>query len=238
MVDGFSSVAIPYSEETIREAVSGYFLPPALESGRKSAFFSTAPEITGCFITRLDSDCAKPLLSLLSSGKKRFALIQDHVFKKKKYTGIFFKTFSIFAEHGKAVYLKCEIGKDRLSSATATEEDCAVWSKKETFMFNGNGVFADGNTLPLVYRIELKGNLEKNCGYELLLYSPLSSEFFPCLNKIEKITIPLNRENSISIELNELIPAHDFCDINCADSILAARRFFVGGKIQMIYKKD
>lgn len=235
MLDGFSSVALPYCEETIREAVSGYFLPPALEGNRKSAFFATGSEITGCFITRLDDECAIPLLSLLESGKIRFTLIQDHVCKKKKYTGIFCKTFSIFAEHGKAVYLKCEVGGDRLSKAADTEEDCSVWSKNKTFLFNGKEVFADGKRLPQVYRIELKGNLEKNSGYELLLYSPLSFEFFPCLNKIEKITVPLNLEKSVFIELNGLIPAHDLCDINCADSILSARRFFVDGKIQMVY---
>ena len=30
ILDGGTSVSIPYCEETVREAVNGYFLPPAL----------------------------------------------------------------------------------------------------------------------------------------------------------------------------------------------------------------
>jgi len=93
MLDGFSSVAFPYCEETIREAVSGYFLPSALEGNRKSAFFATGSEITGCFITRLDDECAMPLLSLMEPGKKRFTLIQDHVCKKKNIQVYFARRF-------------------------------------------------------------------------------------------------------------------------------------------------
>ncbi len=79
ILDGGTSVSISYCEETVREAVNGYFLPPALTNKTKSKFIVSGTRITGCFITRLDADCVLPLFKLFLFPRKRFDLIQDHV---------------------------------------------------------------------------------------------------------------------------------------------------------------
>lgn len=236
ILDDGTSVSIPYCEETVREAVNGYFLPSALTNKNKSKFIVSGTKITGCFITRLDADCVLPLFKLFLYPRKRFDLIQDHVNVIKKYCRVFCKSFSLYAENEKAFYLKCEIAGDSLSSAFKIHDKYSPWSKKETFIFYGRNVFIDDRKASLIYRIELKGNLENNCGYELKLYSPLSVEFVPTLESINKISLSLNLRKNLYIEFHNLISSHDLCDINCGDSILAMRRFFVSGNICVIQK--
>lgn len=236
ILDGGTSVSIPYCEETVREAVNGYFLPPALTKKTKSKFIASGRKITGCFITRLDAVCVLPLFKLFLFPRKRFDLIQDHVTVIKKYCQVFCKGFSLYAENEKAFYLKCEIAGDSLSSAFKIQDKCSPWNKEETFIFYGRNVFIDDCKASLIYRIELKGNLESNSGYELKLYSPLSVEFVPTLENINKVSVSLNLRKNLYIEFHNLIPSHDLCDINCGDSILAMRRFFISGNICIIQK--
>ncbi|MDY5810723.1 MAG: hypothetical protein SPJ89_01970 [Treponema sp.] len=238
ILDGGTSVSIPYCEETVREAVNGYFLPPALTNKTKSKFVVSGTRITGCFITRLDADCVLPLFNVISFPKKRFGLFQDHINTRKQYENVYCTNYSLYAENGKAFYLKCEVEGDRQSKVFYTENNHSEWSKKDTFLFDGKTVIINEKEAPLIYRIELKGSLKSNGGYELKIYSPLSTEFIPNLSNLEKISILLDYKQDVYIELHQLIPSHDLCDINCADTILAMRRFFISGKICVKFRNE
>lgn len=56
ILDGWTSVSIPYCEETVREAVNGYFLSPALTKKTKSKFIASGTRITGCYPLQFYAD--------------------------------------------------------------------------------------------------------------------------------------------------------------------------------------
>lgn len=55
--------------------------------------------------------------------------------------------------------------------------------------------------------------------------SPPSSEFYPSKNPIDKLTIPIDIKDGISLELYNLEPASELTDINCADTVLSKQTF-------------
>lgn len=52
-----------------------------------------------------------------------------------------------------------------------------------------------------------------------------SSEFYPSKNPIDKLTLPIDIKDGISLELYNLEPASELTDINCADTVLSKQTF-------------
>ena len=83
----------------------------------------------------------------------------------------------------------------------------------------------------MVYRFELCGNYTEKSKYEITLYFPLDTVFFPTLEKIEKLTILLDQRDGISLDLYELQPVGSMTDINCADTVLCFQKFIIESKV-------
>ena len=85
--------------------------------------------------------------------------------------------------------------------------------------------------VPLIYRFELSGTYTETSKYKLTLYFPLSTEFFPTKNPIEKLTISIDIKDGIWLDLYDLEVAGDLVDINCADTVLASQSFRVKSNV-------
>ena len=82
-------------------------------------------------------------------------------------------------------------------------------------------------TLLLIYKFELTGDYTNDSRYQITLYFPMSTEFFPLNKKIDRLTIPLDTEDGVSLDLYDIEPLDDLCDINCADTVLCFQKFNV-----------
>ena len=101
-----------------------------------------------------------------------------------------------------------------------------------TYHYDGHLITINNNkTIPLIYRFELTGTYTETSKYKLTLYFPLSTEFFPSKNPIEKLTIPIDIKDGIWLDLYDLEAAGELVDINCADTVLASQSFRIKSNV-------
>ena len=103
------------------------------------------------------------------------------------------------------------------------------WEQRRTYFFDGHCVISNLKKLPLIYRFELNGSFTEKTNYKIKLYFPLSEEHYPVNDKIEKLSILIDRNDGISLDLYDLEPVTDLCDINCSDTVLCFQTFNITG---------
>lgn len=237
LVDDETPVALPYCEETIREAATGTFAACPNGCGNRAAFAADGIEVAGCFITRLDSVCCVPLFRLLQG--RQFSLVHNQGGMCRKYGNLAMTEFSLFAERGEAFYFRAEICGGGESAVTDCEpEESLAWKARRTFRLSGKDVEENGKTIPLVHRMEMKISFKKEEAYELYIYAPFSDRFFPSLDEVESVRFALSRDDGIFLELHDLVPRNDLRDIVSADCVLVRKRFAVNGRILLSYNED
>ena len=222
-------IPLPYSEETVRTASKGYSLPCVIGGRNREKRIETKKEITGCFVTPLESLNVSALFLLLFYNNQTFDIYTDRVFEKKVYKNVLVKSFELRAVNGDAFKFRFDIrGTDN-----SFEDSWPVnlpelnWTKNPTYHFNGHNVTADLKVLPLIYKFELTGDYTNDSKYQITLYFPMSTEFYPENKKIDRLTIVLDEKDGVSLDLYDLEPLDDLCDINCADTVLCFQKFNV-----------
>ena len=218
---------LPYSEETIRQASKGYALPGVIGERNREKLVITGKTIQGCFVTRLEYQNVLALFLLLFSPDDKCDVLTDRVACKLVYKNLSTDKFELRADNAKPFYLKLEVKENDDSYVTDWNitTPSLPWDEDRTFYFDGHNVLADLKKLPLVYRFELNGIFTEKSKYQITLYFPLSTEYFPSQNKIEKLTIQLDPRSGVSLDLYDLQPVGDMTDINCADTVLCFQKF-------------
>ena len=251
---------LPYSEETVRQTSKGYALPGVIGERNREKTIITGTAIQGCFVTRLEYQNVLALFLLLFYYEEVFDLFADRICEQLIYKNLTVKSFELRGENGKALYLRIDVkdtsdsfidswplnmpdlswgpstgsGTAGIGTGTADNNTTTVDNSSttpRTYYYDGHYVVADLQTLPLVYRFELGGNYTEKSKYEITLYFPLDTVFFPTLNKIEKLTILLDQKDGISLDLYELEPVGSMTDINCADTVLCFQKFIIESQI-------
>lgn len=220
---------LPYSEETVRTASKGYSLPCVIGGRKREKRIETKKDITGCFVTRVDAHNVSALFLLLFNFDEPFDIYTDRIFEKKVYKNVLVKGFELRAENEEAIKMRLDL-KDSEESYTDSwpvNLPDLSWNRNRTFHFDGHNVIADLKVLPLIYKFEITGDYTNDSKYTLTLYFPMSTEFFPTHKKIDKLTIVLDQKDGVSLELYDLKPLDDLCDINCADTVLCFQKFTV-----------
>lgn len=223
---------LPYSEETVRLTPKGYVLPGVIGRRNRECFIETGRKIEGCFVTRLEYKNVRALFLLLFYSNETFDLLADRVYEKVIYRKISVKAFELRAENDKPFYMRFDV-KDTESSFV---EEWSIgmpslnWQQNNrTYYYDGHNVTADLKTLPLIYRIEIAGTYDEKAKYQLGLYFPLSSEHYPVMNKIEKLTVAVNVNDGVYLDIYDLKPLGNLVDINCSDTVLCYQKFNVCG---------
>ena len=118
------------------------------------------------------------------------------------------------------------------SSPTMTQSESSVMTQGvRTYSFDGHFVTADLRTLSLVYRFELNGSFTEKTNFKITLYFPLSEKHYPTQGRIEKLDILIDHTDGMSIDLFNLVPVTDLCDINCPDTVLCFQTFNILGDV-------
>ena len=229
---------LPYSEETVREASKGYALPGVIGERNREKTIITGKTILGCFVTRLEYQNVLALFLLLFYYEEVFDLLADRICEQLIYKNLTVKSFELRGENEKPLYLRIDV-KDTTDSfidSWPVNMPDLSWSvfdelNHRTYFYDGHSVIADLQKLPLVYRFELCGNYTEKSKYEITLYFPLDTVFFPTLEKIEKLTILLDQRDGISLDLYELQPVGSMTDINCSDTVLCFQKFIIESKV-------
>lgn len=224
-------IPLPYSEETVRQTSKGYSLPGCIGERNRELTVVTEKIIEGCFITRLEYLNVLPLFLLFFNCNEKFDLYADRVFEKVIYKNILPKSFELRGENHEAFKLRLDVKNSSSSFVDSwpVNTPSLEWEQRRTYFFAGHCVIADLKTLPLIYRFELNGSFTEKTNYKIKLYFPLSEEHYPVNNKIEKLSILIDRNDGISLDLYDLEPVTDLCDINCSDTVLCFQTFNITG---------
>ncbi len=224
---------LPYSEETVREASKGYALPDAIGTRNREQRIITGRTIEGCFVTRLEYQNVSPLFLMLFNSAESFDLLADRVCEKLIYKNVAPKAFELRGDNSKPFYLHIDVKETEESFTTGWDINTPSlkWVGGRTYNYNGHCLIADYKTLPLVYRFEINGEFAEKTKYTITLYFPLSTEHFVSLDKIEKLSIVVDFEDGISLDLYDLEPIESLTDINCADTVLCSQKFIIESHI-------
>lgn len=222
-------IPLPYSEETVRTASKGYSLPCVIGGRNREKRIETKKEITGCFVTRLEALNVSALFLLLFYNDQTFDIYTDRVFKKKVYKNVLVRSFELRATNGDAFKFRFDLrgSEDSYEDSWPGNMPSLSWERDRTYHYNGHNVTADLKVLPLIYKFELTGDYTNDSKYQITLYFLMSTEFYPSNKKIDRLTIPLDTEDGVSLDLYDLEPLDDLCDINCADTVLCFQKFNV-----------
>ena len=222
---------LPYSEETVRLTSKGYVIPECIGQRNREKTVITKKEIEGCFITRLDYSVIQCLFLLFFFDEQTFDLYADRGFEKIIYKNVNLSGFELRGENKEALKLRVDVksSDNSFTDNWALNVPDLSWLPQKTFFFDGHNVIADLITLPLVYRFELTAKYSGTTKLNLKLYFPLSTEHYPLSSKIEKLTIWIDMKEGIWLDLYDLVPLTDLCDINCADTVLCYQIFNVTG---------
>lgn len=224
---------LPYSEETVRQASKGYALPGVIGIRNREKLVETGKAITGCVVTRLEYNNILALFLLLFYSNDKFDILVDRVCEKLIYKNVSVKEFELRAENKEAFYFRFDVKDNEDSFVTSWDitTPSLPWNQCRTFYYDGHSVIADLQTLPLVYRFELRGSFTEKTKFEITLYFPLTEKFYPSLDKIEKLSIVIDLKDGVSLDLYDLRPNGSLTDINCADTVLCYQKFVVESHI-------
>lgn len=233
-------VPLPYSEETVRKSSKGYSLPGCIGERNRELTVVTRKIIEGCFVTRLEYLNVLPLFLLFFNSNEKFDLYADRIFEKVIYKNLLPKSFEFRGDNGEAFKLRLDV-KSTDESYTTTwpiNTPSLKWEQRRTYFFDGHFVIADLNKLPLIYRFELNGSFTQKTNYKLTLYFPLSTEHYPVNQKIDKLSFMIDMKDGISLDLYDLEPVTDLCDINCPDTVLCFQTFNVTGIVVLTIRNQ
>ena len=240
-------IPLPYSEETVRETSKGYVLPAVIGKRNREKYVEAKRELEGCFVTRLDYNCILGLFLLFFNNEEAFDLYADRVYEKIVYKNACIKSFELRAENGEAFKMRVDVGsKDNYykTSWPVNTPSLEIPSTSRgitefyTYQYDGHLITIDNKTIPLIYRFELTASYTETINYKLTLYFPLSTEFYPSENNIEKLTIPIDIKDGITLELYDLEPDGHLVDINCADRVLASQNFRINSNIVLTIRNE
>jgi hypothetical protein len=222
---------LPYSEETVRTASKGYALPGCIGKRNREKRVETGKAITGCVVTRLEYNNILALFLLLFYLDEKFDILVDRVCEKLIYKNVSIKEFELRGENRKPLYLRLDVKENDNSYVTGWNLNTPdlKWPVCRTYIFDGHRVIADLETLPLIYRFELRGHFTEKAKYELVLYFPMTEKYYPNQERIEKLSLTLDLITGVSVDLYDLKPLDDMADINCADTVLCFQKFEVCG---------
>ena len=233
-------IPIPYSEETVRQTSKGYSLPASIGKRNRDKTIVTQKIIEGCFTTRLEYNNIVNLFLLFFYLEYYFDIYTDRIYEKTIYKNLNVKSFEFRADNNEAFKLRIDvIGKENsyIDNWPLTIPDLA-WESKRTYIYDGHIVTADNKELPLVYRFEMTADYEEKIKYKIKLYFPLSEEHHLEKHNIEKLSIVIDQNDGITLDLYDLIPRGELCDINCPDTVLCNQTFEVTGIVVLTVRNE
>lgn len=233
-------IPIPYSEETVRQASKGYTLPSCIGKRNREQTVITGKIIEGCFTTRLEASNTVPLFLLFFYLENYFDIYTDRIYEKTIYKNLNVKSFELRADNGEALKLRVDVsGKEEsYTDSWPINIPDLSWQRQRTYFYDGHLVIADSKSLQLVYRFELTGNFDEKIRYRIKLYFPLSEEHYPKKDKIEKLSLVLDQRDGVTLDLYDLIPCGQLCDINCPDTVLCNQTFDVTGLMVLTVRNE
>ncbi len=227
--------ALPYSAETLRQTQTGYYTKETIASS-KSIFITTGRTITGCFVTRIDAECASELFAAIT-GSATLNILHDCVAKRTIYHNITLPEFELRAEHESPIYLRCTINPTHESYTedfTLMTPDVRYDQKNRsrTWQYDGRNVTIDGKKWPYIYRFCLtREKKEDFTRTTITVFYPLTMKQKPQLNPVKQLVIPLDAKTGADLTLNDLVPIDDGTGVESSTEILVATRYRVNGTI-------
>lgn len=251
-----------YTEETLRQTVTDFELAATIGKTQRETRQRTGTRIEGCLVTRLDADSTTPLFETVCDDGDIFTLLADRVFSKNIFKHLKAQGFVIRAANKEPFYFRIDVKETRdsaverfshltpvinWSSKQLREADLMVEKEyssvgrigqKETFFYDGFSVIKTvqrkETRLPLIHRFELAGDFSENRKFTLSLCYALNERFYPELEGIEKIIIPISEKNGMYLEMESVKPTDDASHIRTSNEILISQKFRVRGHIRFV----
>lgn len=230
IADGSDWVALSLCEETLRESVSGYFVPPAVGGKKLGAFVEAGADPAGCFIVRLDKATSSLLFALLKEPEREFELLVSRGRTNTRFSGLRLTAASLWASHAGSVYMKGEI--EGAPGCTVSQVSAlAVGERVQPYVCNMRSSVIDGVTFSDLRGFRLSVDFKRNAEYTLKIFGYLSDEFSPTLEEIGEASFELDWRTGASLKVTRLVARSTLCDVITDNAVLMHRRFAVNGAV-------
>jgi hypothetical protein len=214
----FREAALPYAEETIREAVRLLKEEAAIEGDGCCRGIRKSAGVTGCVVTPLTIGTA-PLLLALALGEAggpafvsetrglyrqglnllpaedgfRFDLVQERGNERRLYEGCRVKAFELRINRGEAVKLRLDISGDHNAVSYPYISPLAV-NDEERFKEDGVTYRINGQRYENIYGVTVSTQKEGGTKTEIRIHRVLGQGDFPSLIESVEITAQLYRD--------------------------------------------
>ena len=252
-------IDVPYSEETIREAVSLLVEEAAIEGDGLRRAIRKSGGVTGCVVTPLTIGSA-PLLLYLAFGSAGlellpledsdcFDLIQDRTIsneqlavsnERRLFEGCRVLGFELRIGRGEAVKLKLDVCGDNAPSVYFLEKSTSLSYGQRDVRYHGDFVSyrINGREYSNIYGFTLLSQKEGGTRTEIWIKRALNDKSdFPQL--IEELTITANLVRgkgqvfgTFSITAKRLVLMADETSVNSAGAVIGPLRFYVAGSVR------
>ncbi|AEF83049.1 hypothetical protein [Leadbettera azotonutricia] len=211
----YREMGLPYSEETIREAVSILKEEAAIEGDGNCGAIRRSRGVTGCVVTPLSIETA-PLLFVLALGRSglpafvsgtrvlyrhtvnlsamesglRFDLIQDRGAVRTLYEGCRVKDFELRIMRGEAIKLKLDIAGNFSPVCYPYPEKAAVYSG-ERFKEDGVKYRINGTEYKNIYGLTIATRKDGGTQTEVRIHRTMNSAELPPIIETLEITAQL-----------------------------------------------
>jgi hypothetical protein len=214
----FQEAALPYAEETIREAVSLLTEEAAIEGNGARGAIRRPCGVTGCVVTPLTIGTV-PLLLTLALGEAgasefvsetrglyryglgllpsedgpRFDLVQERGNERRLYEGCRVKAFELRISRGEAVKLRLDVSGENAAVSYPYIVPLVI-NDEERFKEDGVSYRINGQDYANIYGLTLSVKKERGTKTEVRIHRVLEQGDFPSLIESVEITAQLLRD--------------------------------------------
>ena len=233
---------LPYSEETVRQTSKGYSLPGVIGCRNRVKLIETQKILTGCIKTKLMYQNILFLFLRLFNFNDSFDIFADRKYEKIIYRNARLQRFELEASNGftfgLTFFLRSEddfytegwnVNTPSFPARDGFDESDDY--KPRQFFFDGHKVTFDGKTIPLVTQFYIEGKYTERVNYFLTLCFYLDTKTTPANMKIEKLTIPVDKQKGIWLDLYDLEPLWGQFHTESPDAIRGFWKWSIQGPI-------
>lgn len=235
LVRDASLIALPYSQETLREVpeevpldpLVGYILPLQTVPCGKSDFL-----VLGCVVTRVTEETALPLAAILETGtRSSFTLLVNRLAEKRIYRNLTLTGYEIRADLDDALYIRLDVQGYETADWDYTTPNLP-WKQIPTFRFTHTDLLLDALPLEPIYRFFLTRTICDVTTTVLQLHFALKDEH-PLNNRKTLDEVTLTFGGRIRFTCFELTLLSFEAKTDNAEEILIFRRFRIDGNVRI-----
>jgi len=225
-------LALPFSEETIREDYQPKKHNPPIEGNDRITAVEGTSGTTGCFVTSLNADTAPFLLALALGKPTRFDIYQIRGTEKRNYPDCWVNGYELRIGREQDIKLRLDVkGVEAPKPAIWNMEANPSMGKR----FHGGDTeyIVDGLRRENIYGITLSTTMTEGVGTLIWIHRSMTvgEAFLRSLATLKVIASIPGFGGWFRLHIENMMPVSDETRVDCADAVIGPIRYWVNGTI-------